>query len=63
MALSPNGLANEIINSLQGIGDKAMASKMMPELGHAIARYLTKNTSIMYAWSGIQPGSPQSLIL
>lgn len=58
MALSPNGLANEIISSLQGIGDKVMASKIMPELGHAIARYLTKNTSVMYLWSGIQPGSP-----
>jgi hypothetical protein len=58
MALSPNGLANEILNFLQSIGDKAMASKMMPELGHAIARYLTKNTSVMYSWSGIRPGSP-----
>jgi hypothetical protein len=59
MALSPNGLANEIVNSIKGkITNKNVVAQMMPELGHAIARYLTKNTSVMYAWSGIQPGSP-----
>jgi hypothetical protein len=59
MPLSPNGLANEIINSIKGkINNQNAASQLMPELGHAIARYLTKNTSVLYSWSGIQPGSP-----
>jgi hypothetical protein len=58
MALSPNGLANEIVNALKNINGDTIASKMMPELGYAIARYLTKNTSVMYSWSGVQPGSP-----
>jgi hypothetical protein len=55
--LSPNGLANDIVGALKGIDGKSMASRMMPELGHAIARYLTKNTSVMYSWVGIQPGT------
>jgi hypothetical protein len=59
MPLSPNGLANEIVNSIKGkITNQNAASQFMLELGHAIARYLTKNTSVTYAWSGIQPGSP-----
>jgi hypothetical protein len=59
MPLSPNGLANEIFNSIKGrLTSQNAASQFMPELGHAIARYLTKNTSVMYAWSGIQPGTP-----
>jgi hypothetical protein len=59
MALSPNGLANEIVNSIKGrINKRNAAVQLMPELGHAIARYLVKNTSVMYAWSGVQPGSP-----
>jgi hypothetical protein len=58
VSLSPNGLAGEIISSLQGVEGHAMASKMMPELGHAIAGYLTKNSDIVYAWSGVRPGDP-----
>jgi hypothetical protein len=59
MALFPNGLANEIVNSIKGkITNQNAASQFMQELGHAIARYLTKNTQVVYAWSGIQPGSP-----
>jgi hypothetical protein len=30
----------------------------LPIVGHAIAKYLCKNTDIIYAWSGIMPGSP-----
>jgi hypothetical protein len=57
--LSPNGLANEIVNSIKGkITNQNAANQFMPELGHAIARYLTKNTSVVYAWSGIMPGIP-----
>ncbi|MHC6202226.1 hypothetical protein ACYULU_03420 [Breznakiellaceae bacterium SP9] len=58
MALSSPGLANEIVTSVKGIDAKSMASKMLPEIGHAIARYLTKNTDVMYSWIGIQPGVP-----
>jgi hypothetical protein len=59
MPLSPNGLANEIVNSIKSkITNQNAANQFMPELGHAIARYLTKNTSVLYAWSGIMPGSP-----
>jgi hypothetical protein len=59
MPLSPNGLANEIVNSIKSkINNQNTANQFMPELGHAIARYLTKNTSVMYSWSGIQPGTP-----
>jgi len=35
-----------------------MAAKTTPELGHAIARYLTKNTTVRYAWVGLMPGPP-----
>jgi hypothetical protein len=59
MPLSPNGLANEIVSSIKGkINKQNAANQLMPELGRAIARYLTKNTSVVYSWSGIQPGSP-----
>jgi len=58
MALSPNGLANEIVNSLHSKVNAKGINKSMPEIGHAIARYLTKNTSVKYAWSGVMPGTP-----
>jgi len=59
MALSANGLANEIVNSIRSkVNTKNMVAMTMPELGHAIARYLTKNTSVMYIWSGMIPGTP-----
>jgi hypothetical protein len=59
MPLSPNGLVNEIINSIKGrINNQNAANQFMPELGHAITCYLTKNTSVLYSWSGIQPGTP-----
>ena len=61
MALSANGLANEIVSSIQSkVNTKNAVAKTMPELGHAIARYLTKNTSVMYSWSGMTPGSSPS---
>ena len=60
MSLTPNGLANEIVNSVRRkITDKNYSLKTMPEIGHAIASYLTKNTSVRYVWSGILPGTPQ----
>jgi len=58
MALSPNGLANEIVNSIHSKITSKNINKIMSEIGHAIARYLTKNTSVKYTWSGIMPGSP-----
>jgi hypothetical protein len=59
MPLTPNGLASEIVNSIKGrITNQNAANQLMPELGHAIARYLTKNTSVTYSWNGIMPGSP-----
>jgi hypothetical protein len=59
MALSPNGLASGIMNAMSGkVSKDNMADKTMPELGHAIAKYLTKNTEVKYTWSGMIPGSP-----
>jgi len=58
MSLSANGLANEIMNSFRCRLTSNNAMKAMPELGHAIARYLTKNTSVKYSWSGVMPGIP-----
>ena len=58
MALSPNGLANEIVNSIRGNVNSNNTMRTMPELGHAIARYLTKNTTVRYIWSGMIPGTP-----
>jgi hypothetical protein len=53
--LTPNGMANEIISVLNRIPANQMADRMMPEVGHAIAKYLTQNTTVMYSWVGIQP--------
>jgi hypothetical protein len=58
MPLTPSGLANEIVNTLKGISGDAMAAQMMPKLGQAITKYLTKNTMVTYSWSGIMPGVP-----
>jgi hypothetical protein len=58
MPLSPNGLANEIVNSIKGkINNQNAANQLMAGLGHAIASYLTRNTSVVFSWSGIQPGT------
>ena len=37
--------------------DNAVAATMQ-EVGHAIAKYLPKNTSVMYSLVGLMPGSP-----
>jgi hypothetical protein len=58
MPLSPNGLANEIMNAMKGLTDKNASGMMMVKLGQAITKYLTKNTMVMYSWSGIMPGTP-----
>jgi hypothetical protein len=59
MALSPNGLASEIMNAMTSkLNKDNMADTATPELGHAIAKYLTKNTVVKYVWSGMIPGSP-----
>jgi len=59
VALSANGLANEIVHNIRSkINSSNMTIEAMPELGHAIARYLTKNTHVRYIWSGIMPGTP-----
>jgi len=41
------------------ISDKN-TNQTLPVIGHAIAKYLTRNTDVMYSWSGIMPGSPPS---
>lgn len=57
MALSANGLASAISGSITGrINNKNAADMTMRELGHAIAKYLTKETEVKYAWTGQIPG-------
>jgi hypothetical protein len=59
MALSSNGLASEIMNAMVSkVNKDNMVGIVTPELGHAIAKYLTKNTEVKYVWSGMIPGSP-----
>jgi len=56
--LSANALANEIMSAIkQKITEKNL-NQTLPTAGHAIAKYLTKNTDILYVWAGIMPGTP-----
>jgi hypothetical protein len=56
--LSPNALANAIYSEIRGNITKDNITQTLPALGHAIAKYLCKNTDIVYSWSGMIPGSP-----
>jgi hypothetical protein len=56
--LSPNALANAIYSEVQGSITKDNIMQTLPTVGHAIAKYLCKNTDIVYSWSGTMPGSP-----
>jgi hypothetical protein len=59
MALSANSLAGEILNAINGnVNNKNMTEAAMRELGHAIARYLTRKTTVKYTWAGQIPGTP-----
>lgn len=61
MALSESGLAGEIIRGIGGnVNKNNMVDKTMQAIGHAIARYIVKNTSVKFNWNGIMPGSPPS---
>jgi hypothetical protein len=57
MPLVPAALAGEIVSAMQNqVNDKNADKMAMIALGNAIAGYLTKNTMVVYAWSGIMPG-------
>jgi hypothetical protein len=56
--LSPNALANFIYSEVRGSITKDNIMQTLPTVGHAIAKYLCKNTDIVYSWSGTIPGSP-----
>jgi hypothetical protein len=56
--LSPNALANAIYSEIQGSITKDIIMQTLPTVGHAIAKYLCKNTDVVYSWSGMIPGSP-----
>ena len=53
--LNPAALASKIVSALQN-QDKANIA--MQKLGQAIAEYLCDNTTIVYSWVGIMPGTP-----
>ena len=53
--LNPAALASKIVSALQN-QDKANIA--MQKLGQTIAEYLCDNTTVMYSWVGIMPGTP-----
>jgi predicted aconitase with swiveling domain len=56
--LSANALANVIMSEIKGNVTKANIMQTLPTIGHAIAKYLCRNTDIIYSWAGIMPGTP-----
>jgi hypothetical protein len=56
--LSPNALANAIYSEVRGSITRNNIMQTLPTVGHAIAKYLCKNTDVVYSWSGMIPGSP-----
>jgi hypothetical protein len=56
--LSANALANVIMSEIKGNITKSNIMQTLPTVGHAIAKYLCKNTDLIYSWSGIMPGAP-----
>jgi hypothetical protein len=59
MSLSAGGLAGEILNSIRGkVNNKNMVDTNMSELGHAIARYLCRETEVKYSWIAQIPDTP-----
>ena len=53
--LNPAALANKIMSATK---NQDKASECMRKLGQAIAEYLCDNTTVVYSWVGIQPGTP-----
>ena len=53
--LNPAALASKIVSALQ---NQDNANTAMQKLGQAIAEYLCDNTTIVYSWVGIMPGTP-----
>ena len=53
--LNPAALASKIVSALQNQDNANIA---MQKLGQAIAEYLCDNTTVMYSWVGIMPGTP-----
>lgn len=53
--LNPAALASKIVSALQNQDNANIA---MRKLGQAIAEYLCDNTTVMYSWVGIMPGTP-----
>jgi len=56
--LSDNALAGEIMSAIKQKITYENLNQFLPTIGHAIAKYLTKNTDILYSWAGTMPGSP-----
>lgn len=56
--LSANALADAIMTAVQTQVTPKNLGSLLPIVGRAIAKYLTRNTEIAYSWSGIMPGSP-----
>lgn len=53
--LNPSALASSIVSSLQG---KSNSSEVMRTLGMTISDYLCNNTTVIFSWIGMQPGTP-----
>ena len=53
--LNPAALASKIVSALQNQDNANIA---MQKLGQTIAEYLCDNTTIVYSWVGIMPGTP-----
>lgn len=53
--LNPAALASKIVSALQNQDNANIA---MQKLGQTIAEYLCDNTTVMYSWVGIMPGTP-----
>ena len=53
--LNAPALANKIVSAIKNQND---ANITMRKLGQAIAEYLCDNTTVMYSWVGIMPGTP-----
>ena len=53
--LNAPALANKIVSAIKNQND---ANMTMRKLGQAIAEYLCDNTTVVYSWVGIMPGTP-----
>lgn len=53
--LNAPALANKIVSAIK---NQSNADVTMQKLGQAIAEYLCDNTTVVYSWVGIMPGTP-----